>query len=154
MVARQALLILDMSNDLVHRDGKKAANGYHEHVSGRNVLERTATAIARARAGARRGQAAEGESAVAKRRVSPFHGTHLDLLLRKQRVDTSCSPGWRPTWSFCRLPVRTIATIGPPRNTVMVQDVRSPGPHPPGTGPRCCEWLADHLPYQESPCSC
>lgn len=114
MVVRQALLILDMINYLVHRDGKKAASGYHEHVRGRNVLERTATAIARARAGARRGQAAEGESAVVKRRVSPFHGTHLDLLLRKQRVDTSCSPGWRPTWSFCRLPaMRTITTIGP-----------------------------------------
>ncbi|MGH3759217.1 cysteine hydrolase family protein [Actinophytocola sp.] len=28
------------------------------------------------------------ESIVVKRRVSPFYGTHLDLLLRKQNVDT------------------------------------------------------------------
>jgi nicotinamidase-related amidase len=31
---------------------------------------------------------AAGEPVVAKRRLSPFHGTHLDLLLRGQGVDT------------------------------------------------------------------
>ncbi|MGQ0840049.1 cysteine hydrolase family protein [Actinokineospora sp.] len=128
---RPALLILDMINDLVHPEGKKATDGYYEQVSSRNVLARTAIALDRARdrdipviyivVGFSPGYAdwphdsplfrapsdadkptlgtwgtrvhdalapAPGESIVVKRRVSPFHGTHLDLLLRKHDVDS------------------------------------------------------------------
>lgn len=31
---------------------------------------------------------AQGESVVVKRRVSPFYGTHLDMLLRNREIDT------------------------------------------------------------------
>lgn len=49
MSARSALLILDLINDLVHPDGKKAGE-YHAQVAGRDVLSTTANAAARARA--------------------------------------------------------------------------------------------------------
>lgn len=131
MDTRPALLVLDMINDLVHPDGKKAGEGYHRCVEGRDVLGATASAIERARAagipviyvvvGFSPGYAdwpaasplfhapsdadkptlgtwgtqvhdslrpEPGESIVVKRRVSPFHGTHLDMLLRSLRVDT------------------------------------------------------------------
>ncbi|WP_181400243.1 cysteine hydrolase family protein [Actinokineospora spheciospongiae] len=126
-----ALLVLDLMNDLVHPDGKKAGEGYHRAVDGRGVLDRAATAVERARAagipvvyvviGFEPGYAdwpaasplfrartdddkptlgtwgttvhdrvapRPGEPVVVKRRVSPFHGTHLDLLLRGLGVDT------------------------------------------------------------------
>lgn len=131
MGSHTALLILDMINDLVHPDGKKAGDGYYAHAAGRGVHERTAAAISRARTagipviyvvvGFEPGYAdwpadsplfraasddhkptlgtwgtrvhdsvkpATDEPIVEKRRVSPFHGTHLDLLLRKYKVDT------------------------------------------------------------------
>ncbi|OLR92653.1 cysteine hydrolase family protein [Actinokineospora bangkokensis] len=127
----QALLVLDLINDLVHADGKRAGEGYHRFATEHGVLDRAATAVARARAagipvvyvvigfdpgfldwpadsplfraesdddkpalgtwGTRVHEAVAplpGEPVVVKRRVSPFHGTHLDLLLRGLGVDT------------------------------------------------------------------
>ncbi|MDJ0464464.1 isochorismatase family cysteine hydrolase [Streptomyces sp. H27-C3] len=49
MERRPALLVLDLINEIVHPDGKYAADGYCEQVARRGVLERAATAIARAR---------------------------------------------------------------------------------------------------------
>ncbi|WP_434589224.1 isochorismatase family cysteine hydrolase [Streptomyces sp. A5-4] len=49
MERRPALLVLDLINELVHPDGKYAADGYCEQVARRGVLERAGTAIARAR---------------------------------------------------------------------------------------------------------
>ncbi|WP_441250131.1 cysteine hydrolase family protein [Kitasatospora sp. McL0602] len=131
MDRRPALLILDLINELVHPDGKYAAEGFCEQVERRGVLERAATAIERARlagvpvvyvvvgfspgyadlplgspllAEAKHGERlvlgtwgtevhdalkpADGEPIVAKRRVNPFLGTHLDLLLRNLDVNT------------------------------------------------------------------
>ncbi|WP_371493600.1 cysteine hydrolase [Kitasatospora sp. NBC_00374] len=131
MRRRPALLVMDLINEIVHPDGKYAAEGYLEQITRRGVLERTAVAIGRARAagipviyvvvGFSAGFAdwpegspvfdsaraderlvlgtwatrvheairpADGEAVVAKRRVSPFHGTHLEVLLRGLRVDT------------------------------------------------------------------
>lgn len=124
-----ALLVLDMINDLVHPDGKRAGAGFVAQVAKRRVLATTATAIDRARdrgmpviyvvIGFEPGQAdfpaasplfrdpvetrptlgswgtqvhedlrpESDESIVVKRRVSPFYGTHLDLLLRKRSID-------------------------------------------------------------------
>ncbi|HET6858783.1 MAG TPA: isochorismatase family cysteine hydrolase [Streptomyces sp.] len=131
MERRPALLVLDLINALVHPDGKYAADGYGEQVARRGVLERAATAIARARAAgvpviyvvvgfspgyadwpasselfasARDGdrvllgtwgtqvhdalKPAADEPVVEKRRISPFFGTHLDVLLRNLGVNT------------------------------------------------------------------
>lgn len=43
-------LVLDLQNDLVHRDGPNGAGPLGEQVRGRKVLENTATVIAKARA--------------------------------------------------------------------------------------------------------
>ncbi|MFJ4875279.1 isochorismatase family cysteine hydrolase [Streptomyces sp. NPDC088745] len=131
MERRPALLVLDLINELVHPDGKYAADGFCEQVAERGVLDRTAVAIDRARrdgvpvvyvvvgfspgyadwpagselfAAARDGERVQlgtwgtrvhdalkpavGEPVVEKRRVSPFFGTHLDLLLRNLGVNT------------------------------------------------------------------
>ncbi|GLF98491.1 isochorismatase family cysteine hydrolase [Streptomyces yaizuensis] len=131
MERRPVLLVLDLINEIVHPDGKYAADGYCEQVAERGVLERAATAISRARAAgipvihvvvgfspgyadwpagselfasARDGdrlvlgtwgtrihdslRPADGEPIVEKRRVSPFFGTHLDVLLRNLGVNT------------------------------------------------------------------
>jgi nicotinamidase-related amidase len=127
---RPALLVLDLINDIVHQDGTYAEVCL-EQVTQRGVIERTARAIARARAagipvvyvvvgfspgypdwpadspvfaesrhknglilgtwGTRVHDAlapAPGEPVVEKRRVDPFHGTQLDLLLRNLNVNT------------------------------------------------------------------
>ncbi|MEJ3652959.1 isochorismatase family cysteine hydrolase [Actinomycetes bacterium KLBMP 9759] len=49
MAPRRALLVMDLINEIVHPDGRYAAEGYLEQVTARGVLERAATAIARAR---------------------------------------------------------------------------------------------------------
>jgi len=130
MTRRPALLILDLINDLAHPEGSYA-DVCLDQIIERGVIERAATAIARARslgipvihivvgfsagypdwpagsplfAEARDGERlvlgswgtqvhdalkpAADEPVIAKRRVSPFLGTHLDLLLRTQGVDT------------------------------------------------------------------
>jgi nicotinamidase-related amidase len=127
---RPALLVLDLINDIVHPDGTYAEVCLAQ-VTQRGVIERTASAIARARAagipvvyvvvgfspgypdwpaaspvfaesrhkqglvlgtwGTRVHDAlapAPGEPIVEKRRVDPFHGTQLDLLLRNLNVNT------------------------------------------------------------------
>lgn len=131
MERRPALLVLDLVNELVHPDGKYSAEGFCDQVTERGVIERTATAIGRARASgipvvyvvvgfspgyadwpehsplfaaARDGERvvlgtwgtrvhdalepAPGEPVVEKRRVNPFLGTHLDMLLRNLGVNT------------------------------------------------------------------
>ncbi|MDI3389996.1 isochorismatase family cysteine hydrolase [Streptomyces sp. B-S-A8] len=128
---RPALLVLDLINEIVHPDGKYAADGYFAQARDRSVLERTAEAIARARAadipviyvvvgfsadytewpagspvfekaradgrlklGTWATQVHDalapepGEPVVAKHRISPFHGTNLELLLRTREIDT------------------------------------------------------------------
>ncbi len=47
---RPALLVLDLINEIVHPDGKYAADGYGAQARDRGVLERAAEAIRRARA--------------------------------------------------------------------------------------------------------
>ncbi|WP_394425870.1 cysteine hydrolase family protein [Streptomyces sp. SGAir0957] len=127
----RALLVLDLINEIVHPDGKYAAEGYHRQAVGRNVIEHTADAIARARAtgipviyvvvGFTEGYPQwpagspvfakakpderlllgswatkvhdalaplPGEPVIAKHRISPFHGTNLEVLLRTQGIDT------------------------------------------------------------------
>ncbi|MGW6361325.1 cysteine hydrolase family protein [Streptomyces sp. NPDC055092] len=127
----KALLVLDLINEIVHPDGKYAADGYHEQAVERHVIQHTADAIARARAagipviyvvvgfteGYPQWPAASpvfektrsdkrlllgswatqvhdalapmpGEPVVAKHRISPFHGTNLEVLLRTQGIDT------------------------------------------------------------------
>ena len=122
--------MLDLINDIVHPDGTYAEVCLAQ-VTRRGVIERTATAIARARAagipvvyvvvgfspgypdwpagspvfaesrhknglvlgtwGTQVHEAlapAPGEPVVEKRRVDPFHGTQLDLLLRTLGVNT------------------------------------------------------------------
>lgn len=128
---RPALLVLDLINEIVHPDGKYAADGYGAQARERGVLERTAEAIRRARAAripviyvvvgfspghpewpagspifekakdddrlvlgtwatrvhdalAPRPQ----EPVVVKHRISPFHGTNLEVLLRTAGIDT------------------------------------------------------------------
>ncbi|MCM3920528.1 cysteine hydrolase [Frankia sp. AiPs1] len=126
-----ALLILDMINEIVHPKGLYASHGYAAEVEKRQVLERTADAIDRARsaripviyvvvgfspeyhewpagsavfAEARPGRKlvvgtwattvheelkpAADEPIVVKRRISPFCGTELSLLLRARGIDT------------------------------------------------------------------
>ncbi|MFC7309310.1 cysteine hydrolase family protein [Streptomyces monticola] len=128
---RPALLVLDLINEIVHPEGKYAADGYYAQARDRGVIEHTAEAIARARAAdipviyvvvgfgegypewpsgspvfekAKADQRlllgtwatrvhdalapAPGEPVVAKHRISPFHGTNLELLLRTQEIDT------------------------------------------------------------------
>lgn len=128
---RPALLVMDLINEIVHPDGKYAADGYGAQARERGVLARAADAIARARAadipvihvvvgfspgypewpatspvfekakddgrlllGTWATQVHEalaprpGEPVVVKHRVSPFHGTNLDILLRTAGVDT------------------------------------------------------------------
>ncbi|MFD6619829.1 cysteine hydrolase family protein [Streptomyces albidoflavus] len=46
----RALLVLDLINEIVHPDGKYAAEGYHRQAVERRVIEHAADAIARARA--------------------------------------------------------------------------------------------------------
>ncbi len=122
--------MLDLINDIVHPDGTYAEVCLAQ-VTQRGVIERTASAIARARAAgipvvyvvvgfspgypdwpagspvfaeSRHKQGlilgtwgtqvhdalapAPGEPIVEKRRVDPFHGTQLDLLLRNLNVNT------------------------------------------------------------------
>lgn len=131
MPGSPALVILDMINEILHPRGAYAAHGYAEQAARHGVLERAATAAARARArgipvihvvvgfsadfaeaprrspvfatavdegalvlhtwGTRAHDAVTpepGESVVVKRRVSPFYGTDLDLVLRTRGVDT------------------------------------------------------------------
>ncbi|MEU7476809.1 isochorismatase family cysteine hydrolase [Lentzea sp. NPDC042327] len=131
MTSSPALLVLDLLNDIVHPDGQYASHGYEQQVASRGVLERAATAIARARAEnipviyvvvgfspdfsewpsnspvfAEAKDAgklvigtwatevhdavkpAEGDAVVVKRRISPFFGTELDLVLRTRGVNT------------------------------------------------------------------
>ncbi|NBE50615.1 cysteine hydrolase family protein [Streptomyces boluensis] len=128
---RPALLVLDLINEIVHPDGKYAADGYYAEARDRGVIEHTAEAIARARAAGipviyvvvgfsdnyaqwpasspvfEKAKADErlllgtwatqvhealapapGEPVVAKHRISPFHGTNLEVLLRTQEIDT------------------------------------------------------------------
>ncbi|MFJ9041621.1 cysteine hydrolase family protein [Streptomyces sp. NPDC102406] len=127
----RALLVLDLINEIVHPDGKYAADGYHRQAVDRRVIEHTADAIARARAagipviyvvvgftegypqwpatspvfekaksdqrlllGSWATQVHDalaplpGEPVIAKHRISPFHGTNLEVLLRTQGIDT------------------------------------------------------------------
>jgi nicotinamidase-related amidase len=122
--------VLDLINEITHPDGAYPEVCLAEIVR-RNVMERAALAIERARAAgvpviyivvgfspgypdwpatsplftaARERSAlvlgtwstavhealkpASNEPVIAKRRLSPFLGTHLDLLLREQNVDT------------------------------------------------------------------
>lgn len=131
MEPRPALLVLDVLNDIVHPDGVYARHGYAQQFAERHVLERTATAIARARARgvpvvyvvvgfspdfaqwppgspvfaeARRSgtlvigtwgtqihdavKPEDGDPIVVKRRISPFFGTELDIVLRTRGIDT------------------------------------------------------------------
>ncbi|MGW1273007.1 cysteine hydrolase family protein [Streptomyces sp. NPDC002491] len=128
---RPALLVLDLINEIVHPDGKYAADGYGAQARERGVLVAAAEAIRRARAadipviyvvvgfspgypewpaGSRVFEKAKddgrlvlgswatqvhdalaprpGEPVVVKHRVSPFHGTNLEVLLRTAGVDT------------------------------------------------------------------
>ena len=127
---RPALLVLDLINDIVHPDGTYADVCLAQVVQ-RGVIERTATALARARAAGipvvyvvvgfspgypdwpasspvfaesrhKNGlilgtwgtqvhaalAPAPGEPVVEKRRIDPFHGTHLDVLLRDRNANT------------------------------------------------------------------
>jgi len=129
-MGRQALLVLDLINELVHPDGHYA-HVCLQQVQQRGVVARAAEAVRSARAagipvlhvvlgyspgyldwpygsplfgepdpehrltigtwGTRVHAELEplpGEPVVTKRRVSPFHGTHLELLLRGLDVDT------------------------------------------------------------------
>jgi nicotinamidase-related amidase len=131
MAGTPALLVLDLINEIVHPAGKYASHGYAQQVRNRGVLERTATAVERARrsgipvvyvvvgfspsysewpaespvfAEARPGEKlvtgtwgteiheavrpVDGEAIILKRRVSPFFGTELSLLLRSRGIDT------------------------------------------------------------------
>ncbi|MEU3524264.1 isochorismatase family cysteine hydrolase [Streptomyces sp. NPDC038707] len=130
MRRRPALLVLDLINEIAHPEGRFPDKCLDQVVE-RGVIERSATAIARARAqgipviyvvvGFTPGygdwprdsplfaevpdgdrlllgtwatrvvdelKPEPGEPVVAKRRVSAFHGTHLDTLLRAREVDT------------------------------------------------------------------
>lgn len=49
MTKKQALLVLDFINDVVHPEGRYAVDGYYDQVQRRGVLERAATAVQRAR---------------------------------------------------------------------------------------------------------
>lgn len=128
---RPALLVLDLINEIVHPDGKYAADGYGAQARERDVLVRAADAIRRARAadipviyvvvgfspgypewpagspvfekakdggrlvlGSWATQVHDtlaplpGEPVVVKHRISPFHGTNLEVLLRTAGIDT------------------------------------------------------------------
>ncbi len=50
MAARSLYLVLDMINDLVHEDGPNGKTGYGPEVRRRDVIRRTALALAKARA--------------------------------------------------------------------------------------------------------
>lgn len=123
-------LVLDMQNDLVNPDGASGKGPLGEQVRARNIVERTAQAIAKARAkgipvayvrvafsddhreanpnsqvfgpiakngilkaDAWGGQVHEalapqaGEWDIVKHRVSPFYGTRLEVLLRREGVE-------------------------------------------------------------------
>ena len=126
-----ALIVMDMINEIVHPEGVYAAHGYAEQAARRQVLARTATALAQARTqgvpvihvvvgfspdyseAPRQSpvfatalsegalvlgawgtcihdavKPGPGEPILTKRRVSPFFGTDLDLVLRTRGVDT------------------------------------------------------------------
>ncbi|KRD20023.1 MULTISPECIES: cysteine hydrolase family protein [unclassified Streptomyces] len=128
---RPALLVLDLINEIVHPDGRYAADGYGAQARERRVLDTAADAIRRARAadipviyvvvgfspghpewpaGSRVFEKAKedgrlvlgswatqvhdalaprpGEPVVVKHRISPFHGTNLEVLLRTAGIDT------------------------------------------------------------------
>ncbi|MDX3799623.1 isochorismatase family cysteine hydrolase [Streptomyces sp. AK04-3B] len=128
---RPALLVLDLVNEIVHPDGRYAADGYGTQARERRVLDTAADAIRRARAadipviyvvvgfspghpewpaespvfekakddgrlvlGTWATQMHDalaprpGEPVVVKHRISAFHGTNLEVLLRTAGIDT------------------------------------------------------------------